>query len=144
MRLFAGETLRRGLDRKLVPERAEADDAAHSDIREIRVVAKLLASEGVREMQFDEGQLHAQEGIAQGDAGVRETARIQDGEADAIGARGLHAVDELVFGVALEGDQFVAKLLGRVLGALLDGREGVRAIDLGLTGAQKVEIWTIQ
>src|SRR5688500_11541787 len=49
-----------GLDRELVPEGAQADDAADRDVREIRVMPELLARKRIREVQFDERQLHAE------------------------------------------------------------------------------------
>ena len=81
----------RGLDGKLVAQRAEADDAADGDVREIRVMAEFLARARIGKMQFDERQLHAEQRIAQGDAGVREAAGVDDGEADAVALRRLNA-----------------------------------------------------
>src|SRR3954470_11428382 len=70
----------RGLDGELVSQGAQPHDAAHRDIGEIRVMPEFLARERVREVQLDERQLHAEECIAQRDAGVRQTTRIEDGE----------------------------------------------------------------
>ena len=58
--------------------------------------------------------------------------------------RGLHAVDQLVFGVALEGDQLVAELRGGVLGAFFDRCERVRAVDLGFALAQQVQVRAVE
>ena len=85
-----------------------------------------------------------EERVAQCDAGMREAAGIQDGEADAVGLGRLHAIDELVFGVALEGDQLVPELVGRDLGALLDGGERVGAINVGFALAQQVQVRSIE
>ena len=95
-------------------------------------MTEFFAREGIREMHFDEGQFHAQQGIAQRHAGMREAARIDDGEADAVAARRLHTGDELVFGIALEGDHLVAELRRGVLGTFFDRGQGVRTINLGL------------
>ena len=38
-----------------------------------------------------------------------------------------------MLGIALKGDQLVAQLVGRGLGALFDGGQRVRAVDLGFT-----------
>ena len=144
MKTLFGDAGGGGLNRELIPLRAQADDAAHGDVREIRVVAEFFAREGVRQVQFDEGQLHAEQRVTQRHAGVREATWIQDGEADAIGPGGLDAIDELVLGVALEGDQFVAKLGGRSFGAFFDGGQGVCAINLGFALPQQVQVRPIE
>ena len=131
-RLLGGQARGGGLHGEFVTLRAEADDAAHGDVREIRVMAEFLAREGVRQVQFDERQLHAEQRVAQRDAGVGEAAGVEDGEADAIGLGRLNAIDELVLRVALEGDELVAELVGGDLGALFDGGQRVRAVDFGL------------
>src|SRR5688572_20405989 len=100
-------------------------------------MAELLPRERVREMQLDEGQFHAQQGVAQRDAGVRESAGIDDGERNAVRLRGLHAVDELVLRVALEGHELVAELRGRVFRAFFDRGEGVRAVNVRLSLPQE-------
>ena len=56
----------------------------------------------------------------------------------------LHAVDQLVFGIALEGDQLVAELRRGVLGAFFDRGQGVRAVDLGFALAQQVQIRAVE
>src|SRR4051812_23674789 len=86
----------------------------------------------VGEMQLDERQLHAEQGVTQRDAGVGEAARIDDGKADAVGLRRVHPVDELVFGIALECDEFVTEARGCLLGPLFYGGQGVGSVHLGL------------
>ena len=49
---------------------------------------------------------------------MRQAAGVDDGETDAIGLGGLNTVDELVLGIALEGDQLVPEAGRGVLRAL--------------------------
>src|SRR4051812_37499392 len=65
-----------GPDGQLVAERPQAQDDAGGDVREIRAMAERLARVDVGKMYFDEGQLHAQQRVAQGDAGVGVGARV--------------------------------------------------------------------
>src|SRR4051812_9813484 len=107
-------------------------------------MAEFLPRERVGEMQLDEWQLHAEQGVAQRDAGVGEAAWIDDGKADAVGLCRLHPVDELVFSIALECDEFMAEARGRVLGPLFYGGQGVRSVHLGLALAEQVQIWAVE
>ena len=132
------------MNRELIPLRAEADDAAHGDIREVRVVAEFLASEGVRQVQFDEGQLHAEQGVTQRDAGVSEAARVEDAEADAIRFGRLDAIDELMLGVALKRHELVPQVGRGGFRAFFDGGERVRAVHLGFALTQQVEIRAVE
>ncbi len=76
------------------------------------MLAKRLASMGIRQMHFDERELHAQQRIAQGDAGVGEGARVEDGERGAVLPGLVDPGDELVLRIALEGLELVTRLLG--------------------------------
>ena len=69
---------------------------------------------------------------------------IEDGEADAVGLGRLHAIDELVFGVALKGDQLVAELVGGDLRALFDGGQRVRSVNFGLALPQQVQVRPVE
>src|SRR6185503_20446439 len=138
--LTGGYFCRCRLDRELVPQCTQADDAAHGDVREIGVVTKFFACEGVREMQLDERQFHAEQRVAQRHAGVREAARVDDGEADAVGLGRLHPIDQFVFGIALEGDQLMAEPGGGVPGAFFYGGQRVGPVNFGLALPQQVQV----
>ncbi len=73
-----------------------------------------------------------------------EAARVQDGEADAIGLGRLDAIDELMLGIALKRDQFVPQLVGRDLGALFDGGQRVRSVNLGFTLPEEVQVRSVE
>src|SRR5690606_28537503 len=80
-----GEARGSGTQGKFIAQRPETDDLADGDVREIRVAAECLARVHVRQVHFDERQSDAEDGIAQGDAGVRECAGVQDQEGGALG-----------------------------------------------------------
>ena len=60
-----------GADRQLVAEGAQAGDHADRDVGKIGMPPKRLARLRVRQMQLNERQLYAEDGIPQGNAGVR-------------------------------------------------------------------------
>ncbi len=107
-------------------------------------MAEFFAREGIREMQFDERQFHCQQCVAQRHAGVRQAAGVDDRETDAIGLGGLNPVDELVLGIALEGDQLVPKAGSGVLRALFYLGQGVRAKYHGFALAKQDEIRAVK
>ena len=65
-------------------------------------------------------------------------------KADAIGLGRLDAIDELVLGIALKGDQLVAQLVGGDLGALFDGGQRVRSVNFGLALPQQVQVRSVE
>ena len=66
------------------------------------MLAKLLTCVDIRQMHFDEGDRHAEEGIAQGDTRVRECAGVDNNETNILGSSRMDRIDELVLSVALE------------------------------------------
>ena len=66
--------------------------------------AERFARMHVGQMHFDERNLHRGQCVAQGDAGMRERAGIDQDDRGAIFAGGVDAVDQLVLGVGLEAD----------------------------------------
>ena len=68
--------------------------------------------------------------------------RIEEG--DTLGLRPVNALDELVLGVALEGEQLVAALARDRRRALLDRLQRVAAVDRRLPGAQQIEVRAVK
>jgi len=107
-------------------------------------MAEGFAAVDVREVDFDEGQGHGRQCIADGDAGVGVGGRVDDDELRAVAARGLDAVDQSAFVVALEAAQRGAGGVGDLAEFGIDLGEGLRAVDLGLAGAEQVEVGAMQ
>src|SRR5438309_11784003 len=120
---LAIESRRGCVNRRLVATGNDAVDHTDVDVRYIGMPAKRLAGEDVGQVHLDEGQGRAGERVAQRDAGMGQRSRIDDDERDGVGGRPLDALDELVLGVALEGEELVTELPGHLQGALLNGDE---------------------
>ena len=131
-----------GFEREQVAAPAEAADLAAADRREQRGVAERLAGVDIGEMDLDGGVAGSGEGVAQGDTGVGQSARVDD---DARGVRrlGLEEVDQRALGVGLEWRNLAAKLGGARGQALVDLGEGRRAVDRRLARAQHVEVGAV-
>ena len=94
-------------------------------------------------MYFDEGDAHGSQGITQGNAGMRESGRIDQDETGAIGARCLYAVHQFVFGIGLEGFQLMSDLSRALAKAAIDLFQRGAAIDTRLAFAEQVQIGTV-
>src|SRR6516165_2601959 len=140
----AGEPQRRGAHRRFVAECTEAADHTDRDVREIRLPAERLAGVRVRQMHLDEWQASGQDRIAQGNARVRESPRVDDEEGHTLRASLLDAVDELMLGVALEADQVVPRLTCDGRCAFLDRVQGLRSIDGRLPAPEQIEVRAVQ
>jgi len=132
------------LHRQFVTVSPKPKKTATCDIAEVTVVTKFLTSERVTEMDFDKWNPDTQEGIAQRDTRVGKTARIQNDEIGAFGGRQLHAIDQLVLGIALKAGQSMAELVRERDAARFDVRQLHASVDLWLPRAKQVEIWAIE
>src|SRR5688500_12279241 len=89
----------------------------------------------VAQVYLDEGELHRQQRVTQCHAGVGKTAGVEDQKIEARGLLAslfralLYAIDQLVLGVALERHELMPSLPGKAGQPLLDGGEGIGAID---------------
>ncbi len=122
---------------------AKTADHRLRHVAEIGMFAKRFAGMRVRQMHFDEGNPYRCECVTQGNAGVGESSGIDQDEAGAIQARGLHALDKLVFGVGLKVFQLVSDLGGTLAEAAIDLFQRGAAIDTRLAFAEQVQIWTV-
>ena len=91
-------------------------------------------------MNFNKRDCNSKKRIANRDARVRERARVEDDEIDAVFGAFLHSIDQLVFGVALVAIQRVSKLNA----VRLDVVKACRTVNLGLARAQQVQVRTIK
>ncbi len=107
-------------------------------------MAKRFPRQRLTQVHFDKRQPHCQQGITQGDAGVRERSRIEHDAADVLIAALLNALDQLMFGVVLM--LFNGKAAGgsEALARGHDvGQAGI-AINRLLAVAKQIQIWTIE
>ena len=73
-----GQALDGCVQRELIADRTQADDAPNRNVREIRVTAEGFACLSVGQVYLNEREPHGKERIPEGDARVREPARIED------------------------------------------------------------------
>src|ERR1700689_5419497 len=103
-----------------------------------------LAREYIAQVNFDERHAHRQEGVAQRDAGVGEGTWIDDHETDRLAFRCLYFADQLVLGIALPGNQFMALGNTLPLELRLNVLQSGRAIDCRLASAEQIQIRAIE
>ena len=119
---------------------AHAHHGGLGQVGKIGMVAEALASVDVGQVHLDEGDGHRSQGVAHGDAGMRVGSGVDDDERGPVGTGGLDAVDQRAFVVALEMVEGSPMPAGQVGQPGIDvGQRGV-AVDLGLTGAQQVQV----
>lgn len=90
----------RRAQRQLIPHRAKPGNGADGNVGKIRVMPEGLSRVYVAHVHFDEGNLHRQQGIAQGDAGMRQRRGVEDDERDVRAGRFVNLVDQLMRRIA--------------------------------------------
>src|SRR5215469_8121014 len=103
-----------------------------------------LACVSVGQVNLDEGQADAEKRVAERNARMRERTRVHDEEGNPFGAGPVDALEELMLGIALEGEQLVPGLVRDRGGTLLYRPEGVGAIDRRLARAEQIEVRAVQ
>jgi hypothetical protein len=89
------------------------------------MLAERFARMHVREVHFDERDPDGRQGIAQGDAGVRESRRIDEDVCSFVAFRSMNAVYQRRLGVALEARHLGAFALAQLDQPLVDRLQGV-------------------
>ena len=107
------------------------------------MLAKILPGVDVGEVNFDKGDFHGKQGVAQGDAGVGETSRVEEDKIDVFVGGGVDVVDEFGFGVGLEGQQFDAILFTQCAESGVDCVERYGTVVTGLAAAEQVQIGAV-
>jgi len=121
------------LQGEFVPMSPETKQAAFRDVTEITIVPKLFSGKRIAQVNLDKRNLNCEKGVAQCDAGVRKTTRVQDDEFDPVDLGFLNTVNEFMFGIALKAGKLVPKLSGDFNRAILDVTKASRAVDIGFT-----------
>ena len=104
------------------------------------MLSKRFAGVYVGNMHFDAWNIDARQRVAQRDAGVGKSRRINNDELGAVGACLMNRLDHLLFAVALQTGQTRTGALGFGLQAMVDLVQRLRAIDLGLASPQQIEV----
>ncbi|KAL1956998.1 hypothetical protein VTO42DRAFT_6487 [Malbranchea cinnamomea] len=131
------------LDRHLVPIHAHSHNDGGCFVAQIAVSPPLLARMHVADVQLNEGDANASEGVPDGDGCVREGARIDDDTVHALCAGGLNPVDDGTLVVGLECLQIGGKGGGVRDAVSFDVGKRRSAVDMGLASAQKVEVGAV-
>src|SRR5690606_40194975 len=103
-------------------------------------MAKRLTLVHVGKMHFDEWDAHRHQRVTYCDTGMGKCGGIDDDEPGAVLPRSVNARDQLMLCVALQCLQLMPQFAGLLDEAGIDLRQGDRAIDTRLAGAEQVEI----
>ena len=134
----------RGLERELVADWSQAENAADRNVGEIRVMPEFLAREDIAQVHFDEWNAYSEKRIAQRDAGMRETARVDDDEGNLLTLCRVYFIDQLVFGVALRRGEFMSQRTGDFLRPSFNILERGCAIDAWLACPEQIQVWAVE
>ena len=129
-----------GQQGEFIPICPETEQATARDVTEITVVPKLFPGERIAQVNFDKRNLNGQKSVTQRNTRVRESARVQDDEVDPVNLGLLDPVNEFMFGVALKTGKVVSELIGKLNAAFFDVAESCRAVDIGFTRTQQVQV----
>src|SRR5690242_2802887 len=125
---------------ELVDHGPQARDHAGGDVGEIGVFPEGFPGVDVRQVHLDEGDADRREGVAKRDTGVRESRRIDDDVGGFVAFRGMDALDEGGFRVALQRRKLVPGPLGLGRQPGIDRFEGIPAVVLGFALPQQVQV----
>ena len=103
-----------------------------------------FATMHVRQMNLDERDADPRQCVPNGHAGVRVRGGIDQYEIGFFSPRGLDAIDQSAFVIALERRELDAGVRRAVGRRLIDLRQGHVTVDLGFPGAEKVEVGSVQ
>src|SRR5574340_360782 len=134
----------RVFQRQFVAVCAETGYHADGEVGKVRMVAERLARVDVGKVNFDERNGSGSQGIAQGDAGVGVTRRVDDDEVDMVARSLVDAVDQGAFVVVLEGFDLGASRFAAAGQRAVDVVERGKAVMLGLAATQQIQVGAVQ
>src|SRR5690606_36955478 len=103
-----------------------------------------LAAMHIRQMYFQERNRHAGQGITQSYAGMRVSPRINNDEIGAVGARGMDAIYQRPFVVALKARTLPPLRSGNLSQGIVDIGQGLPPVDVRLARAEQVQVRAMQ
>src|SRR5262249_55543861 len=129
--LFASacQVVCRGVEREVVARDSEAGNRPNCDVGEVRALSKLFAPRDVRQVQLDERDAHREQRVAQRDAGVCESRRIEEDQRRLIVSGSMNAANQLRLRIALVSDELVSERAGAILQLIFYSRQRGGAID---------------
>ena len=133
-----------GLQGKIVTLAAQPADNALGDIGEIGVVTEGFPRMHVGKMNFNERNARCQQCVPQRNTGVRERRRVDDDVINAFRTGFVDALNQFVFGVLLQVQQMVTLFGGNTVQSLVDVGQGFIAVNLGLAGAEHVQVGAVK
>lgn len=132
-----------GFKTQNIGEVTETRNLAATDSGEQGRVPELLSGVNVREVDFDRGHGHGNNGIAKSHRGVSVSGGVEDD--DISGAFGLlNPIDQFTFIVGLPEFDLGSEFPGALSDQGLDFGEGLSSVFVRLTSAQKVEVWAVE
>src|SRR6201991_2093905 len=147
-RLSGGCLSRQAVERELecvqIAFPAETANDPFGEIGEIRMVPERLAAMHVRQVNLDERDTNACQRVPNRDAGMGVRSGVDQDEIGLLVPRGMDAIDEPAFMIALKRREFDAGVRRAVRQRLIDLRQGHTAINLRFPGAEKVEVGAVQ
>lgn len=132
------------LQSQIVAVRPKSTNHTDSLVGEIGMVAERFTSVHVRQMQLNKRHLSSTERIAKGDAGVRESAGIDQNKGGAVGSGLVDAIDQFAFMIALQTIQRVSQSLRLLTQMLLNISQPGVAVDGRLASTKQVEVGAIE
>ncbi len=129
---------------QLIAGYAETTDLAYRHRADIRMMTKGFAGMHIREMDLHGRNGDRRQGISQRDAGMGQTAGIDENPGNTSVASGVNPIDQLAFVVGLKGIYSDPQFPRQKVQALVHILQRVPAIDFGFTGTEQIEIGTMQ
>src|SRR6185437_3559711 len=126
------QALDRRFQRQPVAGAPETADHAKCQVGEVRMVAEWLASEHVGQVHLDERYGYRRKSVAQRDAGMGEGAGIAKDQGGPVASGLVDTLDQLMFGIGLEADQFMPRRLRAPGQRLVDRGQGFGPVELRL------------
>lgn len=106
-------------------------------------MTKFLTRKYIAQVNFDEWDADGQERVTDSNAGVRKSTGVEKDEAHTFRRGELHPVNNFVFGIALEANELVVEIAGKILQSTLNLRKVCVAVYAGFTSAKQIEVGTI-
>lgn len=140
---LAGYLRKSRLQGQLVPLCPKPHDGAYRGIGQVGMMAETFALIHIRQMHFDKGYRYSEQRVAQGYAGMSQRAGVDNDEVDIFITGGMDAVDQLVFGIALQKLDVMARILRNLEQPRIDVCQRLFAVNFWLPAAKQVEIGAV-